>query len=431
MNYPLWDPPLLGGGLLIGIIAILHVFVAHFAVGGGLFLVLTERRAAAENDPGLLEFARRHSRFFIRIVLVLGAVTGVGIWWAIGLVHPAATSALIHTFLWVWAIEWALFAIEIAAAFVYYHGWDRLDRRTHLTVGWIYFAAAWLSLAAVNGILTFMLTPGGWLDTRSLADAFFNPTMLPSLVVRTASAIALGGLYALLTASAIPDEPLRHRVTRHAARWVLVGCAILPLGGAWYIALLPPLAQEISMGGAPAVTLFAGLSILLSGVIVALTFFGPYLRPQTSNVVLAAVLAALGLAVTGVTEWTREAVRKPYVIYGYMYSNGLRPEDEARLAREGALASARWHDTDTPLRKGYALFQTQCRNCHTIDGYNAIRPLVKGWREEFIEFQLRHLNELKGFMPPFMGTDAERAALAHWLYEIGRRRPFEPVEGAR
>ena len=45
MNYPAWDVPLIGGGLLIGLIAVLHVFVAHFAVGGGLFLVWTEARA--------------------------------------------------------------------------------------------------------------------------------------------------------------------------------------------------------------------------------------------------------------------------------------------------------------------------------------------------------------------------------------------------
>jgi mono/diheme cytochrome c family protein len=35
-----------------------------------------------------------------------------------------------------------------------------------------------------------------------------------------------------------------------------------------------------------------------------------------------------------------------------------------------------------------------------------------------IEYQLLHLNELKGFMPPFVGTDAERRALARWLQSL-------------
>jgi mono/diheme cytochrome c family protein len=53
-----------------------------------------------------------------------------------------------------------------------------------------------------------------------------------------------------------------------------------------------------------------------------------------------------------------------------------------------------------------------------VDGYNAIRPLIRGWRESFITGQLRHLDELKGFMPPFAGNDEERRALAHYLASL-------------
>ena len=45
MNYPVWDIP--ASGLLIAVIAILHVFVSHFAVGGGLFLVLARAQGPA------------------------------------------------------------------------------------------------------------------------------------------------------------------------------------------------------------------------------------------------------------------------------------------------------------------------------------------------------------------------------------------------
>jgi len=79
MNYPVWEPFMLGGGLVIGIIAILHVFVSHFAVGGGLFLVLTERKAYRENNPALLDYVKSHSKFFVLVVLVFGAVSGVAV----------------------------------------------------------------------------------------------------------------------------------------------------------------------------------------------------------------------------------------------------------------------------------------------------------------------------------------------------------------
>jgi hypothetical protein len=45
MNYPVWELQAAGGGLLIALVAVIHVYIAHFAVGGGLLLVLTEIKA--------------------------------------------------------------------------------------------------------------------------------------------------------------------------------------------------------------------------------------------------------------------------------------------------------------------------------------------------------------------------------------------------
>ena len=428
MNYPVWEIPQIGGGMLIGLIAILHVFVSHFAVGGGLYLVLAERKAYRENDPAVLEYVKGHSLFFVLVVLVFGAVSGVGIWWSIGLVSPAATSTLLHVFVWAWAIEWVFFAVEIAAAFVYYYGWDRLDRDTHLTVGWIYFITAWLSLFMINGILTFMLTPGRWLTTREFWHAFWNPTAIPSLIIRTMVCIALAGLYGLVTAAAIPERKLKAKMVRYAAIWLLPASLVLPLGGAWYISKIPPLARETSMGGSPAVTIFAGLSIVLSAILFVFAFFGPFQRPQHFNLPFAFMLALIGLSVTGVTEWVREAVRKPYIIYGYMYSNGITRREQEAIGRDGALRVAKWVSTrevrdDNRQEAGRNLYEIQCASCHTIDGFNGMRFAVKGWREEFIDFQLQHLSELKGFMPPFMGTELERRALAAWLADLNPRVP--------
>lgn len=433
MEYPFWDVPLLGGGMLIGLIAILHVFVAHFAIGGGLFLVLTEMKARREGDEQLLGYLKRHSTFFILVILVLGAVSGVGIWWAIGLVHPSATSALIHIFVWAWAIEWVFFVVELLAAFIYYYGWDRLDPRTHIRIGWIYFGGAWLSLFMINGILTFMLTPGKWIDTGSLAHAFFNPTMLPSLVIRTAVTIALAGLYALITASAEANEALRERVVKYAAKWVLVGMTIIPFGGIWYIANMPDQAREISMGGAPVVTLFTASSVLFSALVFLATLAGPFLFPRRFHVTFAFVIVALGLITTGATEWVREAVRKPYIIYDYMYSNAVRTQEVADVYEKGVLGSAKWalvseEDKQDLLKLGEKVFRFHCQSCHTVNGFNGIKFAVKGWEKDFIDVQLQNLNQLKGYMPPFLGTDEERRALTEWLYSLNNPSPQQTAK---
>jgi len=135
------------------------------------------------------------------------------------------------------------------------------------------------------------------------------------------------------------------------------------------------------------------------------------------------VIAVLALSTTAVTEWVREAVRKPYIIYDYMYANTLRVDEMPRLHQEGILKSAKFVrfrevDPERLAESGREVFRVQCASCHTVDGYNSIRFAVKGWRAEMIDYQLLHLNELKGFMPPFVGTDAERRALVTWLLSL-------------
>jgi cytochrome bd-type quinol oxidase subunit 1 len=433
MDYPFWEVPLLGGGMVIALIAIAHVFVSHFAVGGGLYLVLTERAARREGNREVIGFVRHHSRFFILLTLVFGAVSGVGIWFAIGLAHPAGTSLLIHNFVFGWAIEWCFFLIEILAAMIYYYGWDRLTPKTHERVGWLYFISAYMSLVVINGILAFMLTPGRWLETGRFWDGFFNPSYFPSLLLRTGVAVSITGLYVLMTASMAKVDAIRTRMVKNAARWVFAGFGIMPLAGVWYLFAIPAAARHIAFGGAPPVTIFLASSLGISVFLLVFTWMTAYRNPGKFSPALAVLFLVVGFAVTGTSEWVREAVRKPYIVYGAMYSNNIRPAQVEEISRTGFLQAARWatvHEVTSSNRHeaGVEIFRFQCASCHTVDGYNAIRPLIRGWRESFITAQLRHLDELKGFMPPFTGTDEERRALAHYLSSLwGYPAETQPV----
>ena len=175
MNYPVWDVAF-GAGLLMALVAGLHVFISHFAVGGGLFLVMTERKARRNNDSQLLTWLKFHTRFFVLLTVVFGAVSGVGIWFTIGLISPTATSNLIHIYVWGWAIEWVFFFLEITAALLYLYGWDKLEPKVHEWFGWVYFVTAFASMVVINGIITFMLTPGHWIENHQFWTGFFNPT---------------------------------------------------------------------------------------------------------------------------------------------------------------------------------------------------------------------------------------------------------------
>jgi len=217
MNYPVWDLHWAGGGLLVALIAVFHVYISHFAVGGGLFLVFTEHLAYRKNSPAILDYAKRHTKFFLLVTMVLGGITGVGIWFIISLVAPAATANLINTFVFAWAIEWVFFLCEIVSIFIYYYAFGKMERRNHLIIGWLYFFFGWMSLFMINGIIGFMLTPGDWLVTRSIWDGLFNPSFWPALAFRTFIAIMFAGLYGFVTATWEKDSATRETMVRYCA----------------------------------------------------------------------------------------------------------------------------------------------------------------------------------------------------------------------
>jgi mono/diheme cytochrome c family protein len=417
MNYPVWELEL-GGGLLIAIVAILHVYISHFAIGGGLFLVVTEHFAYRKQDEALLSYLIRHSRFFILVTLVLGALTGVGIWFTIGLVSPAATSALIRIFVWGWAIEWVFFLVEIVAALVYYHTWNKVPRRVHLTVGWVYFISAFLSLVVINGIITFMLTPGDWLETRSFWDGFYNPTYWPSLATRTTICIALAGIYALMTGTFIGEKATRRRLVRYAGVWAFVGTLLTIPAMGWYYRLLPGAGEELLSGAQPVIHV-AGAVLGWAGLGIVVVLLVPILLPRWFGRSAAVAVGLAGLVAFGASEWIREAARKPFVIHGYMYPTGLRVEESETIsATGGVLAHAVWVENTTAVADaavGKDVFRVACRGCHTLDGYNGLKAPLSGLDEDTIFELTGRLEILKGKMPSFPGSDLERRALARYL----------------
>jgi cytochrome bd-type quinol oxidase subunit 1 len=423
MQFPHFLVPHAGGGLLIAAVAIFHIMIAHFAVGTGLFVAASESLARRRQDTALLGFLRSHARVLVLLSFVAGSVSGVGIWLTTAVVSPAAISALIHQFMWGWATEWIFFIVEIAAGYVYYYGWDRLDPRTHEAVGWIYAVSSWASLFIINGILTFMLTPGAWLQEHDFWLGFFNPTMLPSLLIRTVSCVAIAAVFAIIIACVDKnlDGESRPRIIRYAGGWLLSMALMVPLS-LWYFAMVPAPARGLAFGDAVPMTMFFVFGLVASTIIGFYGWFGVLKRSSDVNLPAALTMLAVSAIATGSLEFVREGIRKPYVISGYLYSNGIPKNGVAELNRTGILARARWavppgadQRTATPEQRGKWVFDAQCVHCHTLDGFNAIKPLVQGWSRPLIDMSLTRLDEMKSFMPPFVGSDAERRDLGSYL----------------
>ncbi len=433
MNYPVWSVPF-GSQWLIIIVGVIHVFLAQFAVGGGFLLVAAESWAHRHEDQALLDWLKRQARVFAFITLVFGATTGVGIWFTIGLISPQATSDLIHLFVWVWAIEWVFFLVEILSVIVYARTWGRLPRRTHRIIGWIYFGSAFLSMVAIDGILAFQLAPGAWPNNRSLASAFFNPNLLPSLVVRCLLCLMLGGLWALASASFSRDRILRAEVARFASGWVWIPALLMGPACFWFAQMLPRANRKL-WDFTPSMQNQTWSLAACLGLLAFLGFAVLWFRPKNLSKGLALLMLLVGLAVVGLFEWQREQLRDPYLVTGRVYSSGISVEDYPLLKQRGLLASARWlpphlGEAKGAVAEGRDLFRVACSSCHAVTrGLNALAPAIRGMDQPYLAALVLRTDLIWPGMPPFPGKAPDARAIAAYLAARAGQAPA-PSGGA-
>ncbi|HTB96089.1 MAG TPA: cytochrome ubiquinol oxidase subunit I [Terracidiphilus sp.] len=449
MNYPFWNIPHLGSGWVIGMIAIFHVVISQFAVGGGLYLPVAERKALRMKDPELraawLKQLASHSKFFLILTGVFGTVTGVGIWFAIGLTHPEATSTLIHNFVFGWAMEWVFFVVELTTVAVYYYTWNRIDEKLHLTVGWVYAGASLATLIIINGILAFMLTPGDiWLavagtgaEASKFWNAFFNPTYWPSLLMRAGVCTSLAGVWSLITSSRVDGdkEPiLKASMVKWSVKWLVPSFVATPFLLMWYLFMVPASQRAlltlgidtINSGTFSTVTRMALIIVISSATIIGVAYFLAYRNPVDFNLSHAIAVLLLAYIATGAGEYSREMLRKPYFIGRWMYSNGVRVPYVSRINAEGYLVHSNWvwgaaGESTSSYSRGEAIFRGECGSCHTLDGYRPLRQLLDGRDSASIRNFIVTLHENKAdspyrkFMPPMAGTQQDIDDLTNYL----------------
>jgi cytochrome bd-type quinol oxidase subunit 1 len=431
MEFPAWVVDYITAPMLIPLIAIPHVIVAMGAVGGGFLLAVLIRRAQRDRLDGALVLLRQQARVFILVTLVFGAVSGVGVWWTIGLTSPETTRALIHIFVFVWAAEWVAFLVEIVSIFALVHLWDRLAAREREGLAWIYAAAAWVSLVLITGITAFMLTIGGWWPGSGSLQAFLNPSSVPQILLRTGAslvlgALGLGGVLAFQPAAG-PD---RDRQLRAMARWALAGLGLAAVGAIGYALTMPEHARMLTVRAPFILTMLAAMAgscLVLGAAFAAQAVTGA----RWASPPLALLLALVGsTAVTG-GEFVREAARKPYRIMRLVYGPGVHPSQSATIQREGLVESTPWLKAFvraragrlTPAQRGEAIYSYHCAPCHAKMGYNGIIPLVRPWTPEMIGDAVRNLHRANPAMLPWLGNAEELRDLVDFLARYAEGTP--------
>lgn len=421
MDYPIWYTPWLGGASLIAIIATLHVFIAHFAVGGGLYLVTTDALAQKTRSAALLQHVRAHTKFFLLLTMVFGGLSGAAIWFIISTVSPRATSTLIHAFVFGWATEWVFFLGEIVTLYVYYYWFNRMDPKRRLGVGWAYAFFGFMSLFVINGVIGFMLTPGDWLADRDFWSGFFNPSFWPQLALRFMLALSLAGAFAAITAARMIDDAARKIALARAGRWAGLPVFGAVASGFWYVQALPPAQRDMVLRKSAEIPGYIVVFLASAAILAPLGVVVARSAASKARTALALLPALVGLGLIGGFEFIRESARRPYIIHDYYYSTSMSPAETAKIGKDGILPVAKWSrvkDLKDPVKAGEALFALQCHACHSINGFmNDVAKNGRHLTRDGVDAQLTGQGRLYGYMPPFVGNAKERAVLATWLAE--------------
>lgn len=441
MNFPSLDYSWFGNGSVIALIAIIHVIISHgVAIGTTVIVVSMEYRAVRTNDAKLNDLAKNIAKWLLIITTTAGAMTGVGIWFSTTVIQPDSISALLRIFFWAWVAEWVVFITEVVLLIIYYYTWDKWTdakgKRRHVNLGIALAFFSWLTMAIITGVLAAKLTPGRWTETFSFWHAFINPTYLPSLGFRMFLAISLAiVMVSFFIRWLVKDEELRAETFRVFG---LLGAISLPatfITGLWYLWAIPDNAYNMIMWstGMPE-HIFKGLNLIAFAILI---LFLVWLIKQPKKLPWLLSILAFGAAVgfIGEFEVVRESIRKPFVIYDYMYANGLLEQDREKYNEEGFLTHATWANESevTPanlLDAGRDVYVGQCITCHTVDGWRDKRALgnrLEGWDAEAIKTFIPTMHNVHVAMPPFMGTDEELEALANYLYDAINRSEVREV----
>jgi mono/diheme cytochrome c family protein len=281
-----------------------------------------------------------------------------------------------------------------------------------------------------------------------LFSGFTNPLYFPQLIFRTPVAMMMAGCVALLIAaySIKKENKYRPAFLRHISIWILIWVPVAAVGAYtyyWYI----PRAMIGNLPVALATQQFQSWYSSLITVLIAVVAIGfavsilGSIAPRRIPKHLLFIPVIASFLFLGTFERLREFIRKPYVIGKYMYANGILVEEYPLYQQTGLLkntpyASVSEITEENRLKAGEEVFNLACTRCHTTHGINSVvvnfermYGIEKPLEVEPMKAYMKGMHNVRYYMPPFPGNDAELDALARYI----RQQQQQPVilEGAQ
>ena len=452
MDFPIFHLDFMGDRLLIAIIAVLHVLINHGLAVGFIPLVTWieylgfkkgGQNAVVSNEWDQL--AHRLMTVAFIITTTIGAMTGVGIWFASSLVNPASIGSLIRVFYGAWFVECTVFVTEVVLILLYFLSWKRSlvsieAKAKHIKLGAALSIFSWITMSIIVSILGFMMDTGSWVENKTFIAGFTNPIYLPQLSFRTPLAALMAGAIGLFLTKLFTKNgsAFQQASTKKIASWMLLMLPFTLAGALAYYFKIP----ELMIGNLPVAVgtmdfqswydllvkfIFGALTTVL--LVAGIIFFKPNFKIPTAVYILP-VIGMLGFA--GIFERIREFIRKPYVIGNYMYSNTLRKDEYPLFKRDGVLTHATYSSVkevteENKLVAGEQVFMISCSRCHTTHGINSVVDKFENMYSlkageklngDLMKNYIKHIENARYFMPPFPGNEAELDALVEYIKHL-------------
>ncbi|MFH1728904.1 MAG: cytochrome ubiquinol oxidase subunit I [Pseudomonadota bacterium] len=405
--------PLIGNTNIMAIIILVHVFFAFVAVGALCLAFYWEMLAVKKQKPNYDKLAYKIVKA-ISDMMKLNGVLGVGILILLISLFPIFTSKLYRIFFWGLILELIAFFFLMLSSIFYL---NTFKKKSNLHNFWGLMACTMAIFAAliINAVHSFMLTPGNYFSNLSLIDAIFNPSMIPSAfhliipcIINAAMIIFL--FYSYRTFKNINEY---NAFSRDEARKVINLLIFLqPIAGISYLLTIYNFNKEAYK------SLISGLAsypfwimIILASMILILNITSFFIKDKLKNIIII-LMCLLAFTTFVFGGYARERARKPYLIYGHMYSNQL-------LNEKNDVAAESKYNKKT-INAVNIMQKNACTNCHKINGSGGgsggeLVSLYDYFDKETLKELLT--NPPEG-MTPFVGSEDEMDVLIKFLMNL-------------
>jgi cytochrome bd ubiquinol oxidase subunit I len=194
--------PVIGAKWFIGLTGLSHVVLASMAIGFAFIVTASQIVGYVTRDRSY-DLIAKHVQLLHVCIYNLGTIFAIGLIFGLSGLFPQFWSQLfVHQF-WTLMLEEFLFVLLAITLTLHYFFWDKMwgHKKMHIFLGALLTPLFLLQFFLINGIGSFMLTPGFEEGQASLSrgilgwdkQAFYNPSFLMLTMHRAFVNFSYGG----------------------------------------------------------------------------------------------------------------------------------------------------------------------------------------------------------------------------------------------